>query len=73
MKADHRILNVVVTPEDTRIDFSFTAPPEYDDGGWVQIAGDSFIRPAGTESILPMIRAEGIALAPEKIRPCECH
>ncbi|MBI3500979.1 MAG: hypothetical protein HY063_04225 [Bacteroidetes bacterium] len=58
----HKILRLELDDDLTRIDFV------YNNGryGWAQIAADSFIRPVGTETCLPLVRAVGIPLAPQK-------
>jgi len=50
----------------TRIDFLYKAPMHYENGGWVQMAPDSYIRPAGSDIRYPLIKAVNIPYAPQK-------
>jgi hypothetical protein len=50
----------------TKIDFIDYASSIYDQGGWVQIHKQTFIRPVGTASELTMIQAINIPVAPVK-------
>jgi hypothetical protein len=50
----------------TRIDFVYISPKEYPNVSWVQMHGDSYIRPVGTENKYKLIRAINIPLAPNK-------
>ncbi len=56
------IMRVVVEENYTRIDFV------YNNGrfAWVQIDPNSFIRPVGSETCYPLIKAHGIPLCPQK-------
>jgi hypothetical protein len=50
----------------TRIDFIYTAPKRYTNGGWVQMHPDCFIRPCGSSTQLKLVKAVNIPIAPTK-------
>jgi hypothetical protein len=50
----------------TKIDFIHYASRIYDQGGWVQIQKQTFIRPLGTELELTMLQAINVPVAPVK-------
>jgi hypothetical protein len=50
----------------TKIDFIHYASRIYDQGGWVQIHKQTFIRPVGTTTELTMLEAINIPISPTK-------
>lgn len=60
------ILRIRATEEYTIIDFFYHASKIYDNGGWVQISGDSFIRRSNGGEKLKLIKAVNIPIAPNK-------
>ena len=62
----HKIMRIEIDENLTRIDFVYVPPPEYQNGSWVEIDRNSFIRPVGTKHILSLVRAVGIPYAPRK-------
>lgn len=65
-KQEKSIKCIELTDEYTRIDFLFKSPHYYINGGWVQINGDSFIRPVGSEAKYKLIQAINIPVTPIK-------
>jgi hypothetical protein len=59
-------VSIRLEAEYTRIDFLYKAKSYYLRGGWVNMRGDAFIRPAGTVTQYPLVRAVNIPLSPEK-------
>jgi len=59
---EFKIMRIELDENFTRIDFV------YNNGkfGWVQIDPKSYIRPVGSEAQYPLIKAQGIPLAPKK-------
>jgi hypothetical protein len=49
-----------------RIDFLYKTPSFYENGGWIQMSPDCFIRPCGSTTKLKLVKAENIPLAPSK-------
>jgi len=47
----------------TQIDFSYINMHE---GGWANIQPDCFIRPVGTKTMYPLVKAQGISIAPKE-------
>jgi hypothetical protein len=51
----------------TRIDFTYISPKHYANGtSWVQIYGNAYIRPSGSDKKYSLIRAINIPIAPNK-------
>ena len=46
--AKHEIARIELNDAYTRIDFNYTAPDYYVNGGWIQIDADTHIRPSGS-------------------------
>ena len=63
-KVDHQVLKIEMGDELTRIDFMYRNP--YDYSGWIQISGNSFIRVAGSQVKLGLVKAVNIPIAPTK-------
>jgi hypothetical protein len=61
-----KIRKIERTDDYLRIDFINHAGKEYVNGGWVRIEPNTFIRPQGTSFRLPLIKAKGAPLAPDK-------
>lgn len=61
-----KIMRIEIDDELTRIDFVYYPPSYYENGGWVQIDRNSFIRPVGTKHTLPLVKAVGIPYAQQK-------
>jgi ATP-dependent 26S proteasome regulatory subunit len=58
------IIRILADEEGVKIEFRYINV--YDSSGWVRINPETFIRPEGTAMQLKMIKAEDIAVAPEK-------
>jgi hypothetical protein len=63
-KVDHQVLKIERGDELTRVDFMYRNP--YDYSGWIQISGNSFIRVAGSQIKLGLVKAVNIPIAPTK-------
>ena len=63
-KVDHQVLKIEMGDELTRVDFMYRNP--YDYSGWIQISGNSFIRVAGSQIKLGLVKAVNIPIAPTK-------
>ena len=57
-------MKIELDDELTKIDFIYRN--NYDSAGWVQISGNSFIRVAGSQVKLGMVKAVNIPIAPTK-------
>jgi len=64
--ANAELLRICNEDDLTRIDFLYRPDTRYMNGGWAQIAPQSFIRPIGTESKLMLVKAVNIPYAPNK-------
>jgi hypothetical protein len=58
------IIRILADAEEVKIEFRYTN--QYHSSGWVRINSETFIRPEGSDLRLKMIKAEDIAVAPEK-------
>ncbi|MFN7846322.1 MAG: hypothetical protein ACK5P4_03795, partial [Bacteroidota bacterium] len=58
------IIRILSDSEGVKIEFRYSNV--YESSGWVRINSETFIRPEGTDLRLKMIKAEDIAVAPEK-------
>ena len=63
-KVDHQVLKIEMGDELTRVDFMYRNP--YDYSGWIQISGNSFIRVAGSQIKLGLVKGVNIPIAPTK-------
>ena len=63
-KVDHQVLKIEMGDELTRVDFMYRNP--YDYSGWIQISGNSFIRVAGSQIKLGLVKAVNIPITPTK-------
>jgi hypothetical protein len=63
-KVDHQVLKIEMGDELTRVDFMYRNP--YDYSGWIQISRNSFIRVAGSQIKLGLVKAVNIPIAPTK-------
>jgi hypothetical protein len=61
-----RIMSIEATAEYTRIDFIYRSSMIYDNGGWIQMEGDSYIQPKGSTQKYRLVRAIGIPITPLK-------
>ena len=64
--AKHEIARIELTEAYTRIDFNYTAPDYYVNGGWIQIDPDTYIRPTGSSMRYTIQKVAGIHFAPQK-------
>lgn len=60
------ILRIEHEAEFTRIDFIYYPKPCYINGGWVEIAKNTFIRTVGSKQQLKLVKAINIPIAPTK-------
>lgn len=60
------VLRIENEAEFTRIDFIYYAKPYYLNGGWVGIAGDTFIRTVSTKERLTLVKAVNIPITPSR-------
>lgn len=65
-KSDHRLKCIEFSEEYTRIEFIYRSSIIWDNGGWIQMDPNAFIRPVGSSMKYRLIKAEGIPLAPSK-------
>ena len=61
-----QVKKIELTENFTRIDFLYTAPDYYDNGGWVNIAKETFIRPVGSNEEYRLVYTSNIPFAPLK-------
>jgi hypothetical protein len=64
--AEIQVKKIELTENFTRIDFLYTAPDYYDNGGWVNIAKETFIRPVGSNEEYRLVYTSNIPFAPLK-------
>lgn len=64
-KDNLQLLRIIMTPEETKIDFGYQANDEYDKGGWIKINPKTFIRPVGTSKKFFLTNATNIPYGPE--------
>lgn len=62
----HRIKSIEITDDYTRIDFIYRSSMIYINGGWIQMERNAFIKPVGSTTKYPLLRAIGIPIAPIK-------
>ena len=60
--AKHQVMKIELGDELTKIDFIYRN--NYDSGGWIQISRNSFIRVAGSQVKLGLVKAVNIPIAP---------
>ena len=60
-----KIISIESDSEQVRIDFRYTN--RYGHGGWVRIDPESFIRPVGTDTMLTLLKAEGMPVSPKTL------
>jgi len=60
------IMRITLEDDFTKIDFVHYASKKYINGGWVQIAGNTFIRILGSTGRLTLLKAINITIAPNK-------
>ena len=65
-KSNPSIMRIILTEQYTRIDFGYSAPWIYINGGWIRIARHTFVQVQGDDKRYPLIEAKNIPLAPEK-------
>ena len=65
-KSDHRMKSIELSDEYTRIEFIYRSSQIWENGGWIQMDPNAFIRPVGSSMKYRLIKAEGIPLAPFK-------
>lgn len=65
-KQELRVKSIEITDEYTRIDFIYRSSMIYVNGGWIQMEWNAFIRPKGSSTKYPLLRAIGIPIAPIK-------
>ncbi len=62
----HRMKSIERTDEYTRIEFIYRSSVIWENGGWIQMDPNAFIRPVGSSVKYRLIKTEGIPLAPSK-------
>lgn len=60
------IEQITVTATLTRIDLVYIAPRYYQNGGWIQINPECYLRPFGTNERYQLVEAHNIPYAPGK-------
>lgn len=65
-KGNPVLLRILLYPDYTKVDFGYTTSELYVKGGWVKIAGNTYIENTATKERVSLVRAEGITIAPEK-------
>ena len=58
------LLRLLLTDSYTKADFGYTTSDVFINGGWIKIAQETFIEDAVTLARYPLLRAEGITIAP---------
>ncbi len=66
-KQNPKMLRIVLTDKHTRIDFGYTAPWYYKNGGWIKISPKTYLKTNNTAKKYSLLEAEGIAIAPNRI------
>jgi hypothetical protein len=66
-KQNPKMLRIVLTDKHTRIDFGYTAPWHYKNGGWIKISPKTYLKTNNTHKKYSLLEAEGIAIAPNRI------
>jgi len=61
-----KIKSIWPGPQFTRIDFIYQSPQYYINGGWIQIDPHCYIQCSESGLCVPLIRALGIPVAPQK-------
>jgi hypothetical protein len=64
-KTNPVIMRIILNDQFTRIDFGYCAPWIYIRGGWIRIAGHTYIQLQGSLKKYELIEAKNIPLAPE--------
>lgn len=64
---DTEPISIEICDKYTRIDFIYQAKDYYENGGWVRIEPDTFIRPVGSNLCLYLKEAINITLSPRKL------
>lgn len=63
---EHRMKSIEITDDYTRIDFIYRSSMVYDNGGWIQMERNAYIKPVGSTTKYRLLRAIGIPIAPIK-------
>lgn len=66
-KQNPKMLRIVLTDKHTRIDFGYTAPWYYKNGGWIKISPKTYLKTNNTAKKYSLLEAEGIAISPNRI------
>jgi hypothetical protein len=66
-KQNPKMLRIVLTDKHTRIDFGYTAPWYYKNGGWIKISPKTYLKTNNTHKQYSLLEAEGIAIDPNRI------
>jgi hypothetical protein len=61
-----QVKKIELTENYTRIDFLYTAPDYYVNGGWVNVEKETFIRPVGSNAEFRLVYTNNIPFAPLK-------
>jgi hypothetical protein len=61
-----QLLRIFFSDHHTRFDFGYQATDYYFKGGWVKISPKTFVRINGKSESYTMVKAENIAVAPQK-------
>lgn len=63
---NHRMKSIEITDAYTRIDFIYRSSMIYENGGWIQMERNAYIKPVGSTTKYRLLRAIGIPIAPLK-------
>lgn len=59
------LLRIILSPDNTKIDFGYIAKEIYDSGGWIRMEKDTFIEIKETGNRFVLTHATGIPINPE--------
>lgn len=62
-----QLLRIILSEEQTQIDFGYAASSIYINGGWIRISPDTFIQIKGAEKRFKLTGAKNISIAPEVV------
>ncbi len=62
-----KMLRIVLTENNTRIDFGYTTPWFYEKGGWITISPDTYLQLKDLKRKFILTNTEGIAISPKRL------
>ncbi len=64
-KSNPDLLRIILSPDQTKIDFGYIAKEMYDNGGWIRLEKDTFMEIKETGKRYVLTQAVGIPINPE--------